>query len=192
MIYISDIRAEGESVDRNQAKTGNTRADGKIQEETAMGYDLTSIAIKNEGQSAGYWPDGPWFRWNIHCWPRVLRLAETFGWQPEGTDGGLLSDSNEEAPKDWEGNYLTNDFQVVKRTDALSMANALGKALPDIPDQEIDFENMHSIETLEELGDRVKEALSGGGNLLIFFSGQRKKRLMDYIDYCRKGQFYIG
>src|ERR1700752_5544387 len=35
---------------------------------------------------------------------------------------------------EWDGNYLTNDGQMIKAQDALSLANALEKALDDIPD----------------------------------------------------------
>lgn len=71
-----------------------------------MGYDLIG------GRGARFhWED----------WPKLLRIAEEFGWQPEGTKHpGHLTE--------WNGSYLSNDYQEVTQTDAIAMAAALFRA----------------------------------------------------------------
>jgi hypothetical protein len=59
-------------------------------------------------------------------WFRILALAEAYGWEPTGT----------EAPPDdpsWNGNYTSNDAQVVTETDARQLAEALERALRKMP-----------------------------------------------------------
>ena len=71
-----------------------------------MGFDLTN----SKGQE---------FRFNYFDFPKVLTLAEYFGWEPMGT---VLSD-------DWNGTYVSNDWQHVLEEDAFNLANALKTAV---------------------------------------------------------------
>src|SRR5262245_6834830 len=66
-------------------------------------------------------------------WVKALELAELYGWQPLGTQPPLEHDFHE-LNAEWDGNYLTNDGQIIKAQDALSLAYALEIALSDIPD----------------------------------------------------------
>src|ERR1044072_5626821 len=66
-------------------------------------------------------------------WTKALELARLYGWQPTGTRLPLFynfSYSNAE----WNGTYLTNEGQIVKAEDAYSLAAALERSLPDIPE----------------------------------------------------------
>lgn len=61
-------------------------------------------------------------------WSDLLTIAFKNGWEPMGT----LSPYEEECligPDDWDGNYVTNDFQLVCEADALAIAAALERAL---------------------------------------------------------------
>lgn len=73
------------------------------------------------------------FHYTIHSFPKVLRLAIKYGWEPMGTlnpdvrdaDGQIISFIK---PEDWDGNYTTNDWQFVTEDDVKNLANALKKA----------------------------------------------------------------
>lgn len=96
-----------------------------------MGYDL-------------YNTNGEHYRFNISSWSALLRLAERYGWQAAGTTLYKYEcDDDEEncvrtdvVDHEWNGTYFSNDGQVVGSEDASNLANALEKALPDIPDVE--------------------------------------------------------
>jgi hypothetical protein len=84
-----------------------------------MGFDLVSHT------------DGSYFRWNLIDWPKVLELGRMFGWRPAGTIRYAEDGSPDPG---WDGGYVTNDLQVVSAEDAAALADALERALDDIPD----------------------------------------------------------
>jgi len=53
-------------------------------------------------------------------WYDLLCVAESFGWEPEGT---VLQDH-----PNWDGNYTSNDFQVITPSDGKQLASALRRA----------------------------------------------------------------
>ena len=60
---------------------------------------------------------------NWRAWRSCLELARSFGWNPEGTKA---PDRHEgECP----GYYCSNDYQLVTKTDARAIANALQRAV---------------------------------------------------------------
>src|SRR5439155_9949269 len=63
-------------------------------------------------------------------WPKLLRLAQAYGWRPRGTTLPEDSDGS------WDRNYTSNDGQVVSSEDAAALADALEAALPHIPDHD--------------------------------------------------------
>ena len=73
-----------------------------------MGYDLHSRA-------------GDCFEWQISDYPKALKLAEAYGWQPQGTTNSpVVGDGLRMAagadPEDWNGGYTSNDCQIVSET----------------------------------------------------------------------------
>ncbi len=86
-----------------------------------MGYDLCS--------------NGKSFRANIFIFPKLLRLAFLFGWEPRGTELlGKWDGENDRDNSAWGGHYLSNSYQTVIKEDAKEIAVSLQKALQYIPD----------------------------------------------------------
>jgi hypothetical protein len=147
-----------------------------------MGYDL----IKgNTGQS---------IHWNTYQWPLLLRLAKEYGWKPQGTTKPYWE--GEPGEPEWEGGYTSNDQQVVAADDALGLAIALEKALPDIPDHEVSGARGGAVvleEHIEEtLLRELRIAQEAQGNMFAAFSGGSKLRLAEFISFCRSGGFIIS
>jgi hypothetical protein len=66
------------------------------------------------------------FRMSSFGWPRVLAIAEAYGWEPAGTNPPVgLGRSN------WDGSYGSNDGQLVTARDARALAAAIEEALKD-------------------------------------------------------------
>ena len=97
-------------------------------------------------------------------------LAYKYGWKPMGTKAPEIYGPC--VTLDWEGQYYSNNHQIVTRNDAAAMADALESALDDIPDS--------------DGGEDWKS------NLFIAFSGDGKQQLRDFIKFCRNGDFVIG
>lgn len=72
------------------------------------------------------------YRFGGIAWVKVLTLAETYGWQPAGTLAYIPTDKTDTA--DVEETYLVNNGRIVTAEDAANLAEALEKALDDIPD----------------------------------------------------------
>jgi len=127
-------------------------------------------------------------------WRNLLELAQTFGWEPEGTvlppeklpfpDIGTSIEELKKATKaiNWCGTYYSNDFQIVTNEDAHAMAAALTKSLihipidkSDKPDwiQSIEFADEHrmdqlfqrSLRTLMAVDDAVGDILEALGKI---------------------------
>lgn len=132
-----------------------------------MGMDLINV-------------EGDNFRWSLIWWAGLLNLAEYYGWKRMGTV--IPDDLN------WDGSYMMNDGQIVTTADAAGLANALERALPDVPE---DIDNPIPIP------DSVVEALTRSRQrhsrkyLLLMFSGEVKDSLRQFILFCRKGGFGI-
>jgi len=78
-------------------------------------------------------------KYSRQFWGKALELAQSYGWRPLGTcppgPPGLR------APQAvWTGTYLTKGGQTVLTKEALSVANALAKALDDIPDTGVEMD----------------------------------------------------
>ena len=130
---------------------------------------------------------------NVFEWGQILRLAQLYGWVPAGT---ILDDPNE----NWNGGYQTNDWQHVTVDDARNLANALSRALCDLPaDDKLrsvsvpvelpsEFHNLPAnpivdcveLEDIERLTPRD------------WFGGDDgRQSVQKYIDFCRAGGFVI-
>lgn len=137
-------------------------------------------------------------------WAKALELAQSYGWQPKGTRPPSGLDLYE-LKVEWDGRYLTNDGQTVKTEDALSLAAALEKSLEDLPDDNLpmDWASMFQLEDdlpewlspeekefiEEELQDGLLDIL--GTSPLVYFAGDEKRHLKEFIRFCRLGSFEI-
>jgi len=74
--------------------------------------------------------NGDHWKCNNLAWARLLVLAETYGWNPRGTDA---PPSDRQASSDWTGAYVSSDGQEVNWADGQALANALERAVKDIP-----------------------------------------------------------
>ena len=80
-------------------------------------------------------------------WYDVLKLGLHHGWEPLGTHELLdpdLSDPTEDP--EWDGNYLTNDWQFITAEDANHLADALKRALDGAYDNSIDMLNLENLD----------------------------------------------
>jgi hypothetical protein len=131
-----------------------------------------------------YNPTFDWWFWEL-----LLFMALSYGWQPLGT---VLLDPDGEIVKDWCGSYFSNDHQVVAVEDATALANALVKAVDDIPFQE----------KLVPVDKFILEAWSGklpdGLEIpdtsiynLLFLPSWARQTIVDFITLCKNGSFII-
>ena len=137
-------------------------------------------------------------------WAKALELARLYGWQPLGTHPTPGLDFSK-LGAEWQGVYLTNDGQVVSAADACALATALERSLEDIPDARLepDWDFCLCLEDdLPEWLSPVERALVEGelqeGLLdilgthpLVFFAGDEKPHLVQFIRFCRLGSFEI-
>lgn len=111
---------------------------------------------------------------NVWSWAHILQLAVAHGWKPTGTV--------HEAPE-WGGNYWSNDGQEVTDADAAAIADAIERALPDVPD--------HDALAHKRNPDGKSIPFGTPVNAYELFSGERKKQLREFIEFCRRGGFRI-
>ncbi len=128
-------------------------------------------------------------------WLALLGLAFRYGWRPHGTTEPAHWDFNPWARSEpqWTGkDYFSTLGQQVSREDAAAMASALTSALPDIPTHDalagksgwrLDLPDAPPIQWVHQ-----DQPLNG----LEYFSGPRKVKLQQFIDYCHAGGFTIG
>ena len=137
-------------------------------------------------------------RFSITSWCKVLQLAQEYGWQPAGTQAPtfMLADGTIETAENWSGTYFDNSYQRVSDEDAANIAEALRRALSDIPDFDTDekwvklppsnpFERMMAEQGFEMSGPNLSLTP------LEFFSGEAKQQVEDFIAYCQAGWFLI-
>ena len=151
-----------------------------------MGYDLTN----SKGQE---------FRFDTTDFPKVLNLAEYFGWEPMGTILNIVSHKlnfqNKDDIRDGtiqviepHGNwgYTTNYWQLVVQKDAFNLAKALKTAVKALTEESF-FSD-----------EEIKEGFDGDGDcdiifLIKYFSIKNgKEYLEDFIHFCMGGEFGIG
>lgn len=137
-------------------------------------------------------------------WAKALELARLYGWHPMGTRPPLKHDFHK-LGADWDGTYLTNDGQMIKAEDALSLANALEKALDDIPDARVEMDWNPKFWIQDDLPEwlspsekeMIEEGLEDGllditgMHPLEYFAGDEKYHLAQFIRFCKLGRFVI-
>ena len=131
-----------------------------------MSYDLESLR------------SGEKFSLSMFVWPRLLGLAKSYGWKPEGT----LAPSGWAESQPWTGRYDWNDGGVVTHPDARALATAVEQFLLDLPD-----EACHPDGT--PLGDLKWDRSSV---IAVLSGSEMKDGLRGFVDYCRRsGGFAI-
>ena len=135
---------------------------------------------------------------------KALELARSYGWRPLGTRPPT-PDAYQGLRTVWNGTYLTNDGQTVMMEDALSLADALEKALDDIPDASAEMDwnpKFWIVDDLPEwLSPEEREMIEDGleehapdvmeMHPFEFFAGVEKPHLIEFIRFCRLGSFTI-
>ncbi len=141
---------------------------------------------------------GDYARFNSTAWPKLLNLAESFGWIPAGTlpPPGIEDDSEVELT----AGYMWNSGRIVTAEDALNLAEALEKSLPNIVDQEepdklIELKNPSEDPITDLFRKAAGEGTYYGPNSDMpeykYFGGELKQRIIYFIRLCRKGDFAI-
>ena len=141
--------------------------------------------------------------WNQISWARLLTLAEMYAWEPSGTTKPYYWDDSttpENPLPAWDGSYDNNGRQFVEPEDARAMADALEKALDDIPGHD-GPDKMMTYRQGEKTGVlSIDLAISQLGlnigpnyklNLFEFFAGGDKDRLREFIQFCKQDGFFI-
>lgn len=130
---------------------------------------------------------------NHATWANVLMLALLYGWEPMGTDDPITgAPEGGWGPEGWDRwDYSSNDWQVVEDEDAANIADALERALGDIPDQ-------HAEPWEVTVRPRVRKAEHDSyfvtpADLLSCFSGNAGRRwLQSCMGFLRKGHLVIS
>jgi hypothetical protein len=157
---------------------------------------------------------GGYFRFSNTSWCKVLELADRYGWKPAGTEPGRWVDPStgkldkqlSPDPEEWDGSYFGNSFQWVTDEDAARIADALERALDDIPDFDaaekwVEYGPTDIGPTDLPIGPVERSLVEEGiaisvpnGSLspLEYFSGEDKPVVRAFIAYCRAGEFYLG
>jgi hypothetical protein len=137
-------------------------------------------------------------------WSRILSLARFYGWQPMGTLPPYLHNLRKPtyAEQGWDGTYLRNEGQVVQANDAMCLAVALQASLDDIPDENPE-RDLGTYDDLPEWLSPAERALIRNGlqkheeiplGILPFeyFAGDGKRNLIEFIRFCKLGEFVIS
>jgi hypothetical protein len=119
-------------------------------------------------------------------WPKLLRLAEAHGWQPQGTS---------QPPEDaihfpggrWDpSSYTSNDGQIVSAADARALANALELALPNIPDHDALAKYRRP-----DGGIGIAPTPPPASDADWFSGAEAKAYVTEFIAFCRQGTFRV-
>lgn len=143
-------------------------------------------------------------KFSKHTWVKALELARLYGWTPMGTCSPIIYNLHA-LNADWDGNYLTNDGQMVSAEDARSLAEALEKSLDDIPDTNPQIDWAPGLWTEDDLpawlSPTERAMIEGslqdglldtmGVHPYEFFAGAEKYHLIEFIRFCRLGSFEI-
>src|SRR5215510_12845204 len=139
-------------------------------------------------------------------WLSILSVATRYGWTPTGAkapeeewalaEGWSPADSEappEERLPDWDGRYYPDYMQEITESDARALAEALERALPDIPKENLPIGNYRYSDAKCE-GWRIDNPPPGTiPNSLQELSGGNRAWLQDLIVHLREpGGFVIG
>jgi hypothetical protein len=127
----------------------------------------------------------------------MLALAARYGWQPAGTlppDPEYFDDYDGD-PADWDGHYFPADGQEMTADDAHRLADALERALPDLPDHDALWDKVIAGRSTRDDGLHLwsRAVLSGVTvSPVEEFSGSNKTWLGKFIAHCREcAEFWL-
>jgi hypothetical protein len=135
---------------------------------------------------------GEWFDLSISAWCDILELAECYGWRPTGT-----APPPEWSESTWCGTYYSNEYQSVDADDAAAIAAALDRFLagePPVANPSPD-RGRNKLRSIAGVLARHMDAemhdpgWSPAGNWLREDDGQQCLR--EFVDFCRRGSFWI-
>ncbi len=126
----------------------------------------------------------------LRIWPLILHLAENYGWKPAGTVWGYL-DKPENVV--WDGNYWSNDFQMVTEDDAANLGEALESAIKDMhyanltkKTPKLEYEKWYST-----IDDAFNDNDYSNEKLFIYLD-RYIFAIQNIINMCKEGHFYIS
>jgi hypothetical protein len=125
------------------------------------------------------------FFWNFFSWPRLLQIAEEYGWEPAGTLPPEYMEMPEEGQ--WSGDYTSNDQQTVTAEDAWQLAEALERALDDIPEEDV-LAPYRTETGMIQLTPDTPEI----DDLDWFCGPKHKDHIRKFLQFCRAGSFQIS
>ena len=166
---------------------------------------------------------GGYFRFSNYGWRAALELAHEHGWEPAGTelpditvyapDGVTVDEVATRAERKlyatWDRGYFWNENQVVSDEDAANIADALERALDDVPDESAEDDLLTPAQhqayrrgelPREELNKAIEQFMEGQAAAppqippqtpACYFAGE-KDYLRELITFCRAGRFAIG
>jgi hypothetical protein len=141
------------------------------------------------------------FYFNNRHWRHILLLAHRYGWRPAGTELDLyltkiegMMEQDRHPDEDWDGTYFSNDLQWVTDEDAANIAQALERALEDIPDEDTvgelaasqspDLEDAELIERYPGLEEYIVPP--------HLFGDEYRQYVREFIAFCRVSGFRIA
>jgi len=124
----------------------------------------------------------------VYVWAEIMKFARLYGWEPAETLPP--EDADEEERANWTGSYMHNSGQSVRPTDALALAEALERGLPDLPDE---YAAKHKAIVEETDGQPTSILVPVGAPIspIEALSGPNKEAVRELIAFCRKGGFEI-
>ncbi len=139
--------------------------------------------------------EGGSFRLTNLGWSHACHLGVKYGWKPTGTKKPTIPlDTGEMTEQEWnewnwDGDYSVNEGQYVSAGDARSWADALERALPDIPNHKTrPVEHVTFDDTRVPVIPAVEE---GKWTAFDYYSGTNKEGLKAFITFCRGGEFRV-
>jgi hypothetical protein len=118
-------------------------------------------------------------------WRRLLWVARVYGWRPLGTcppDSDAIDAGIWPADHEWDGTYFPAYGQHIVESDAVAIALALERALPDIPDGTPPVSKVSDACVSEWFADVPAPCV----NALEALKGIRKDMVRAFIIHCRE------
>ena len=136
--------------------------------------------------------DGAEFRLDSGIWEVVLELAYVYGWRPAGTESPRTSAwRSRRGASDglaWDArDYFSHESQRVARVDASALAQALQRAVQQIPDRLLpDDDGRGAVDTGSPATFPSRASVVAEG-----LSVRRKRSLHRFAVFARSGGFTI-
>ena len=124
-------------------------------------------------------------------WNKIFDLAVNNGWEPMGTIRPSSWPEDEWCSDD----YFSNAGQLVQSGDALELADALVRVIPNLPEKREDIQPLEfksNAELYEALDDpKKREKLREYLRAIYIIHKGWESKLRELISLCRSGEFII-